>query len=67
MSLITQCAWCRRVRMTVDRWTDEPIKLDESLKNITHGICPTCFKKQLEDLENDLGAQQHVVRNEVLS
>lgn len=67
MSLITQCCYCKRVKMTADRWSDEPIKLDSNLRNVTHGACPACFEAQLKALERDLGAPQHVVRNEVLS
>ena len=67
MTLITQCSYCKRVRMTKDRWSDEPIVLDQRLKNITHGACPPCAKAEIESFMKDLGAPQHVVRNEVLS
>ena len=67
MNLITQCCYCRKVKMTVDRWSDGPVKLDANLRNVTHGACPQCFEAQMAALERDLGATQHVVRNEVLS
>ena len=53
--------------MTLDRWSDGPIKLDTNLRNVTHGACPECFEAQMAALERDLSATQHVVRNEVLS
>lgn len=67
MSLITQCCYCKRVKMSAHHWSVEPMQLDLSRKNVTHGACPTCFEEQMAALERDLGAPQHIVRNEVLS
>ena len=42
--LLPMCAWCRSIRQVDDSWQT----LDEYVMehtNVTHGMCPDCFKK----------------------
>lgn len=61
MKMITQCCYCKKVKLTVDTWSDGPIVLDLNLKKVTHGACPDCFSAQMDALERDLGACQQIV------
>lgn len=37
-----QCSWCRRVYRD-GQWVK--VALDQSVLNITHGLCPECAKQ----------------------
>ena len=43
------CAWCNRVRRGYE-WRTEPGPL--SGPNISHGICPKCFRQQVEHIKS---------------
>ena len=44
--VITQCAHCRRTRRSTNlsTWDWVPAYLDRSLRDVSHGLCPTCFR-----------------------
>lgn len=45
-SIVTQCCHCRRTRRATDSatWDWVPDYLDRSLPNVSHGLCPSCFR-----------------------
>jgi|YelNatPaOPRAMG01_1025707.scaffolds.fasta_scaffold39558_2 hypothetical protein len=43
---ITQCAWCKRY---VDKQTRQYVDKPEGVQVVSHGICPECKKKLLEE------------------
>lgn len=65
-NFISQCAWCRRVRMPDGTYTKQPVvlRLHKSELTISHGICPRCaaVERDLCSLERDLGERQPWVK-----
>jgi hypothetical protein len=53
--LLTMCAWCKKVRDDRGYWKRaETFKVyiyEHSYGRITHGICPDCAGKVIEELE----------------
>lgn len=47
-NLLITCAWCQAVCDNDRNWTTLDIKsLSVLTKNVSHGICPDCFKQLL--------------------
>jgi hypothetical protein len=45
-SLLPICAWCKRIRSDDGKWIPlENYLQDNSGRNVTHGMCPTCEVK----------------------
>lgn len=42
VGLITQCAWCKRVKTTPSKWERIPIEYG---RDVSHGVCPKCSEK----------------------
>lgn len=44
--IVTQCCHCRRTRRATDRatWDWVPAYLDRRLPQVSHGLCPPCFR-----------------------
>ena len=48
--LLPICAWCRRIRDDKGYWDRlEPFIIANSEAQITHGMCPDCFQRHLEE------------------
>jgi hypothetical protein len=43
------CAWCDRVRHGLEWFSEHGPRVGP---NISHGICPDCFDRQIEQLES---------------
>ena len=52
--ILPMCAYCHKVRTDEDYWerVDEYIN-SRSLAEISHGVCPECRKKLMEDFDED--------------
>ena len=53
---LTICSWCKKIKVDDNQWleVEEAVsKLglfeERHLPQLSHGICPVCFKKMLED------------------
>lgn len=44
--LVIQCAWCRLVEVEKDYVPASPVPWAE----VSHGICPDCYRIQIDDL-----------------
>ena len=52
--LLPICSYCKRIRSDKDYWEQvESYVTERSDARFSHGICPECFDKVLEDLETD--------------
>jgi phosphoserine phosphatase RsbU/P len=52
--LLPICSYCKRIRSDQDYWEQvESYVTERSDARFSHGICPDCFDKVLEDLETD--------------
>ena len=52
--LITICSYCHDVRIETQVWQDvEKFITDKTLSELTHGICPTCYQKVMQELKAD--------------
>ncbi len=52
--LIPICAYCKSIRQDEDYWrTMEEYIHARTGSRFSHGICPTCFDKVVQDLDND--------------
>ncbi len=50
--LLPMCAWCKRVRTDEGYWKAVDTYFREHLDvDVTHGICPECFKKVTNELQ----------------
>lgn len=50
-SVICLCAWCRRIRQLDQTWdTMSAYFIQGSVRRFTHGICPECSERQLNEL-----------------
>jgi hypothetical protein len=51
MEILIVCAWCRKLRINGE-WIRpiHDLTLDEP---VSHGICPACKRKELEDHSDD--------------
>ncbi|HJW42905.1 MAG TPA: hypothetical protein VJ463_00500 [Geothrix sp.] len=48
--LIPVCSWCRKARTGSGHWTDvAPGLLDHPGMSLTHGVCPDCARRMLEE------------------
>lgn len=48
--LIPMCAWCKRIRSDTGSWEQiETYIRDHTEAEFSHGICPECFEKGLEE------------------
>jgi hypothetical protein len=50
---LTQCSYCGALQLKkffLKKWIDYKIPVIRS-GNVSHGICPECFKKQMAELE----------------
>ena len=47
--MVRQCAWCWSVADATGRYG---FQADSKLQNATHGICPTCCKREMAALDN---------------
>ena len=46
------CAWCQHIRTVHGQWARcEPRILNHNSLYLTHGICPACKQKVLEEIE----------------
>lgn len=58
--LLTVCSCCRKIRVDEDLWEqmDEYVS-EHSLALISHGLCPHCFERMKQEIENmDMGRKQ---------
>ncbi len=50
--LLTMCAWCKKVRDDQGRWNNgEAILFTQPNAKYTHGICPDCAGKLIEEID----------------
>lgn len=48
-SYIVMCAWCRKIKTDDGRWvTIEEYIWERDEREITHGLCETCAREQIE-------------------
>ena len=48
--MIHMCAWCKRIK-SEDEWLSlEEYIVTHAVKKTTHGVCPECHKKVLEEI-----------------
>jgi formate hydrogenlyase subunit 3/multisubunit Na+/H+ antiporter MnhD subunit len=52
-SFLHICAWCRRIRID-DKWIslEEYVRTEHQLES-THGICPECVRKLINDIQEE--------------
>ncbi len=51
--LLTICSYCRKVRIDETAWTQiEQFVVEHSRADFTHGVCPSCYQKQLATLSH---------------
>jgi len=56
-SMLSVCAWCRRIRDDEDGWVGlEHYMSKHTTTRLTHGICPECERKTLEDAAETIEA-----------
>jgi hypothetical protein len=52
--LITKCCACGRTRIGPGRWAYVPVTYqDYEPEAVSHGFCPTCFKKRMEKIKKE--------------
>ena len=55
--LLPICSYCKRIRSDNDYWEQVEGYISEHTDaRFSHGICPTCMVKVLEDIDNDVAA-----------
>ena len=59
-SLIPMCSYCEKIRKNGDIWISLKQYTLESNKNITHGACPECAQKILNDLDQAVSVKKIV-------
>ncbi|MFT5697746.1 MAG: hypothetical protein ACI8ZB_000600 [Desulforhopalus sp.] len=53
--IIPICAYCKKIRDDEGIWNQlESYVRSHSSAEFSHGICPECYKKQLDEIETDL-------------
>ena len=51
--LVKICAYCHYIKSENNVWVERDAYLPKYLnENFTHGICPECFKKEIDELNN---------------
>ena len=53
MKLVKDCAWCKKLMNEEEFSGPEEIEMLREIGNVSHGICPECFKKEIESLDNE--------------
>ena len=49
--LLSVCAYCKKIREKPDEWTSlERYVSERTAASFSHGICPSCYEKQLKQL-----------------
>jgi len=58
--LVTSCSWCKRVKLSDDTWVDVEAAAGRlglftraPLLQLTHGICPSCYRELHRQLEEE--------------
>jgi PAS domain S-box-containing protein len=52
--LLPMCSWCDRIQDGSGTWESVESYLErEARTKISHGLCPTCFQRQLDELDDD--------------
>lgn len=55
-TVVPLCARCKAIRVAQDTWTTvEEFLESKSGKMVSHGLCPSCYKALLEELETSDG------------
>lgn len=58
-AVVPLCARCKAIRVAQDTWTTvEEFLESKSGKMVSHGLCPSCYKALLEELETSDGLSQ---------
>jgi C4-dicarboxylate-specific signal transduction histidine kinase len=53
--LLPICAWCKKVRDSTDYWHEvEHYVAAHTEVRFSHGMCPKCFEKAVEELDQGL-------------
>lgn len=60
MILVTQCAWCRKVKDGSDYVAASPVKWVK----VSHGVCPACLADAREKLGLDRAPENKPVADE---
>jgi PAS domain S-box-containing protein len=52
-ALLPVCAWCGRIRNECDEWVTTESYLARNMSaDVSHGMCPDCFERQMGSLPN---------------
>jgi hypothetical protein len=50
--LLPMCSWCDRIQDGSGTWQSVESYLErEADTKVTHGLCPACFQRQLDELD----------------
>ncbi|RMD73608.1 MAG: response regulator [Lentisphaerae bacterium] len=72
--ILPMCAWCHKIRTDEDYWlqVDEYIS-SHSLAEVSHGICPDCYEKLMNEVEHEEGGDNvphphpHVFKSDAIA
>lgn len=58
LAAVRVCSWCQRIAVGPDEWVEAEVAVDrlellhsETLPALTHGICPACYDRMLDLLD----------------
>ena len=53
-ALIPVCMYCKRVRMSDGRWRKARLPVGKALLSYSHGICPQCEHRLIDDMGGEV-------------
>jgi hypothetical protein len=59
MKITTKCCVCHKIRTEAGQWIEQRAASEGEV--FSHGYCPECFEKALEELDEDSQSLQSAV------